>query len=270
MTFALILVTACSSNFFYNRLDYLVPWYVDGYVDLSSAQRTQLKSDLGPILRWHRAEELAQYSQFISDVETELDADVCVETMQRWVDFSLESYGRVLARSQSMLLDLTADLSAAQVGQLIDKLREEQREDQKEFLQRTRVEYDKANYENMEEGLEDWLGRLDRTQRAGLQSAIAKLVRYDQLWLDDRQLWVDKIAGVLSARAPGWREALETAMNLRGDYSGRSYREVSERNQAILSEAVVAVLNSRSTAQDKKLRKKLKEWRVRFEKLQST
>ena len=34
-----LLLAACMASFAYNRLDWLIPWWVDGYVDLTRDQR---------------------------------------------------------------------------------------------------------------------------------------------------------------------------------------------------------------------------------------
>ena len=56
-----LVLSACTTSFYYNRLDWLIPWYVDDYIDLSSEQKQSLKVKLEPYLNWHRQEELNNY-----------------------------------------------------------------------------------------------------------------------------------------------------------------------------------------------------------------
>ena len=58
---ALVLLSACSNTFLYNQLDWIVPWYVDDFVDLNRQQRQDLKTQVRELLTWHRGEELATY-----------------------------------------------------------------------------------------------------------------------------------------------------------------------------------------------------------------
>ena len=45
----LVLSAGCSTtNFLYNRLHLIIPWYLDDYVDLDGAQRDQLDALLKP------------------------------------------------------------------------------------------------------------------------------------------------------------------------------------------------------------------------------
>ena len=65
---------ACSSTtFVYNRLDFLVPWYVDDYVDLNQQQKQHLDGLLEPFLVWHRARELPDYLKILDGIEDNLN-----------------------------------------------------------------------------------------------------------------------------------------------------------------------------------------------------
>ena len=71
---------ACSgTTFVYNRLDTILPWYVDDYVDLNGRQQDQLDEILEPFLRWHRQQELPQYVALLNEVDTTLDRPVTPE-----------------------------------------------------------------------------------------------------------------------------------------------------------------------------------------------
>ena len=79
------LLAGCAS-FTYNRLDWLIPWYVDGYVDLTGDQRALLRERLTPSLEWHRREELARYMEIIDRIEADLDGPVDSATVRGWAD----------------------------------------------------------------------------------------------------------------------------------------------------------------------------------------
>ena len=51
----LCVLAGCSStSFFYNRLDFFVPWYLGDYVSLDRSQDELLENQLQPFLAWHR------------------------------------------------------------------------------------------------------------------------------------------------------------------------------------------------------------------------
>lgn len=48
------LLSACSSSFIYNNLDWLLYWYLDDYITLTSEQRSQLDDRVETWQAWHR------------------------------------------------------------------------------------------------------------------------------------------------------------------------------------------------------------------------
>ncbi len=61
-----LVLTACSgTTLVYNRLDTILPWYVDDYVDLDNPQQQLLDQTLQPFLRWHRQQELPRYVEVL-------------------------------------------------------------------------------------------------------------------------------------------------------------------------------------------------------------
>ena len=70
LLFSLVFLVGCSSTtFIYNRIDFLLPWYLESYVDLNQEQRKNLNELLEPFFEWHREEELPKYAEIIGDLE---------------------------------------------------------------------------------------------------------------------------------------------------------------------------------------------------------
>ena len=68
--FLLLALGACSSTtFFYNRLDFILPWYVQDYVELNGQQEQYLDELLRPFLARHRVEELPTYLEILGQIE---------------------------------------------------------------------------------------------------------------------------------------------------------------------------------------------------------
>ena len=60
LLFSLIFLVGCSSTtFIYNRIDFLLPWYLESYVDLNQEQRQKLNELLEPFFEWHREEAVS-------------------------------------------------------------------------------------------------------------------------------------------------------------------------------------------------------------------
>jgi hypothetical protein len=57
----------------YNNADYFLKRRIDAAFDLTSEQEKKVKIQLTALLKWHRANELKQYSLFLQDCLVRLD-----------------------------------------------------------------------------------------------------------------------------------------------------------------------------------------------------
>ena len=117
---ALFVVSACSSTtYVYNRLDFLLPWYMDDYVDLDAEQEAYLDELLVPFLAWHRAHELPVYLTALNRIEDSLNQPLTAEIVGTIVtEFEL-AWLRLQSEGLERLLDLGASLSDEQIAALL-------------------------------------------------------------------------------------------------------------------------------------------------------
>ncbi|TXS93668.1 hypothetical protein FV139_08480 [Parahaliea maris] len=263
--FIALLVTGCSSTtFLYNRLDFLVPWYVDDYVELDRGQEQVLDELLEPFLEWHREEELPRYVTLLHDAEAMLDSDGLTLGEIRELTRGMELAGdRVQTRSLDWLLAMGEQLSDEQVAEFITNLEEKQAELEEKYLERDQEEYREDAYDRLLDNLDDYLGRLDRKQKETLRTAVAGLDRSDELWLAERQAWTDRLKALLQ-REPGWQDAVRVAVASRWDSASPEYRVMYEQNVSVIQGAVMEVVNTRSKQQDRHLRRKVHNLREDF------
>ncbi|MEZ5502787.1 MAG: DUF6279 family lipoprotein [Halioglobus sp.] len=263
----LLLLGACSgTNFVYNRLDFLVPWYMDDYVDLNQQQRQHLDETLAPLLAWHRNQELPQYVEILDGIGEKLNrpltpgdiAGIFSELQTAW--FRLED------RSLGWLLDLGADLSDAQVADFLGALGKQQEEYQEEYLERSDKEFYQDSYDNMLDGVQDYLGTLSDEQRKLLREASYQLLRSDHAWLQEREEWLQRLA-VLLQRQPGWQQRVREAVIDRREKIAPAYRRIFEHNMDVIYDALAKLLNGRTERQDRHLRSKLADLREDLETL---
>ena len=107
---AMLFLSACTSGFVYNRLDWLIPWYVDGYVDLTRAQRDVLRAQLEPRLAWDREEELARQQALQREAEEQRRAAMLISSHRLDEVASLVNRVIELDQGRVVLDDRVADL----------------------------------------------------------------------------------------------------------------------------------------------------------------
>ena len=253
-------LTACSSTFLYNQLDWLIPWYVDDYVDLTREQNQTFKARLEPVLKWHRSEELVTYLPILDRIEADLDAPVTEEVIVGWTEEFEAAYRRLEERWLPLALQLGEELSDKQVEEFMANLYKEQEKLEKKYLKRSDEDYIDESYDNLVDNLSDVMGRLDREQKAALREAAGQLQRFDQGWLDERRRWLETMGEILQ-REPGWQEAMRAAIAARETDRSEAYRQAWEFNQSVLLNAVAATINSRTEKQDARIRRELASFR---------
>ena len=255
------LLWGCSSaSFFYNRLDFFLPWYVDGYTDLNAEQESFLDERLQPFLDWHRGSELPCYVALIDQSEAALAEDLTQEeiiTLSR--RFELAWY-RTQEEALDWLLELGEQLDDGQIEKFLEETREKQAEYEKEYLERSDAEFVEDSYERMVDTSQDYLGRLQKEQRAVLRTASEKLTRSDTLWLAERAKFIAALEGLL-AREPGWQQQVRDLIAAQSQAPSPQYQQVLDHNLDIMQQATAEIVNTRTAKQDKHLRDELQDLR---------
>ena len=242
-----LLLAACGTQFMYNRLDWIIPWYVDGYVSLERSQEQLLEDRLRPLLGWHRREELARYLQFLQRVEADINSEVTARTVQLWRDEARGAWRRVKARALPPLLELGGTLSDAQMAEFIEGMREKHLELAEEHLGRDGQDYREETRDNFRDNFEDYLGALSDAQLARIDAAVADMRRIDHLWIERRARRMEALAVILQKREPGWEAQVQTT--LAAFERAADEEKDTLRNREVIRHAIADVLNLRSQAQ---------------------
>lgn len=257
----LCLLGACSgTTFVYNRLDSILPWYLDDYVELNNSQDRQLDEVLAPFLAWHRQQELPRYVALLDQVATDLDGQVSAAQVNGIYVGIEDAWLRLQDKSLDWLLALGATLSDEQVQEFLDVLNERQEEYEEEYLERSEREYREDSYEALVDNMQDYLGRLTEAQLERLRAASLELRRSDSVWLQERAAWLQRL-DVLMQRQPGWQQRVREAIALRDETVSEQYSATYDHNLEIIFSAIAAVLDSRSEKQDRRLRAELRDLR---------
>lgn len=268
----LILVTflaslaGCSNSFVYNQLDWLIPWYLDDYVDLNREQKRAFTAQLRELLRWHRGEELERYIELLNGIEADIDHPLNALQVESWANDALAAYQRIEDRMLPIAFDIGRNLSDAQMAEFIEKLEQGQQDLEKKYLERSNDEYMADAEESLSENIGDFIGRLSDNQLAVIKQATQSLQRFDSAWLDERRRWMLTLTQLLQ-RQSGWENAIMNALRERETQRTESYRTAYAHNSLIINQAIADVLNLRSEKQDQRLRGELEGLRRDLRKL---
>ena len=252
LLFCLFLGTACSNKFFYNQLDWLIPWYVDDYVDLTLVQKENLDKQVEMLLQWHRGEELSHYIAILNHIEKDVTEYVTVETVKNWSDAVLISAERVQVNILPLAIELGEELTEEQMAEFVKNLWDRQAELEEEYLSRSNEEYIEDNYESLTDNLGKYVGRLSDAQKERLNKAANTMQRFDHVWLEDRRSWLEKLEGLMK-REQGWQQATIDAFALRGKQQPKRFKQYLSYNTTIIHQSIADVINQLSDKQRGKL-----------------
>ncbi len=263
-----VVLAGCSTQFTYNRLDWLISWYMGDYIDLDREQKVMFRQRLEPLLEWHRHEELLGYVQILEGIEKDLEGELSGETVGLWVEDITTAIERVESRMLLLMIDIGSDMSDEQIDDFQGKLWKSQEKYRKKYLQRDDTEYRKENRENLAKNLRRFMGRLNDAQKETLVEAMQDIQRFDVTWLDDRQQWLHKLEGLLQ-REPGWQQAILVAHSEREKLRSQQYRDMFDHNATVINQAIATVFNQRDATQDARLARELNRLKKDFAELAS-
>jgi hypothetical protein len=262
----LALLAGCTASFTYNHLDWLIPWYVEDYIDLTRDQRKSLRFQLGPALHWHRCEELARYIGILDGIGGDLQGVVSPGTVQGWIDEILAAAERAERSALEVALEFGEELTDSQIDEFIGTLWERQREYEEEYLERTDEQYRQDNYETLSGFLERFTGDLEPAQEQRLRDAAADMMRFDRVWLAEREQWLRRLEPLLQ-REDGWQGSLMDAYFERRRTRTPEYHEYLSNNMAVVRAAIADTLTMASAGQRGRALEEIGSIRARLVKL---
>jgi uncharacterized protein DUF6279 len=252
--------SACSTSFAYNHLDKLIPWYLNDYVDLDREQKQLLKARLVPVLDWHRSEELQRYIAILDKIENDLAGRIDAAVVQSWLEDFVAAADRLQLSAVDTALQLGETMSDEQLRDFITRLWERQAELEQEYLQRNAEQYSKESYQSIEKNLRRFSGHLTTAQKQRLRQASDSLLRFDTVWLADRQQWLQKLELLLERKA-GWQTAIMTTHIQRAQNRTSEYQNIMEQNINTITVAIAEILMQFDQKQETRMKKKIRNLR---------
>lgn len=166
-------LTACGTQFAYNRLDWFMHRYVSGQVSLDAEQSRELREYLDEFLVWHRRHELPRYADFLERLAAAtahpLSRDQFENGRREVEDFMRASVSQGAPDAARWLRSLRPE----QLEEMFANFAEKGRESRAEACARDPEERHEENVERMIGNVERWTGRLRASQRTLIETRLA-------------------------------------------------------------------------------------------------
>jgi len=204
-----LLLTGCAVRFVYNQLDWLIPWYMDDYVDLDRQQERLLDERLEVYLEWHRRDQLPQYADFLEQVAAKAESGLNLADLETIEDATERFAQALMDRLLRDLMDLLATIDDQQVNQLFSRFARDNADFKREYVDESPQQQRKQRYKEAIHYVERWTGKLSSAQKKRIHDQVWQFELMGEELLAARQVWQQEFHRVLDLRRDS--SAYETA-----------------------------------------------------------
>jgi hypothetical protein len=252
VVFALIaVVAACSFKTLYNRLDYLIPEYVEGMVTLDDVLEQKLEQRTLVLLNWHRNTQLKQYADWLSTLQRDMGTQLTEEKVEQRIK-EMDQFWRSLSEKvndeMAYLLPLLDKEQQDELFINLEDTNEEFREEYADLNDEQRVD---DYIEDISGTYESWIGELTEQQQQSVEQAAAELVSTAELRFQRRLQWQRGIRGILAedGSTQSKSERLRQFMAGFEDIDDESTKQKSDINRRIIVRLTVQISHSMTAEQ---------------------
>lgn len=265
------LISGCSSRLAYNNLDWLIPWYLDDYIEFEGEQESAVKAKLVDTLNWHRQQQLPIYIQDIQALSQEIEKGALGQ--QRWLQIIEHVYGYWLTiRDQFVddLVVLSPQLNQNQVDQLFVELEERNQEREEEWADTTAEERKEMRLERLTEQIEDFLGDLNETQMDMVKQAVDQMRGTTQVRLNYLRDYQKELKSVFKTAETDQARINQLARILKQTdaYKSQDYLDILQHNRQVIAQLFSDLQISLSEKQKRQLLSELADLKQDLEELQ--
>ena len=167
VTILVALLAGCNRvQLVYSQLDWLIPYYLGTFIELSEQQRPLFDRRVAAFLKWHCGTQLTEYADLLRAADTDFHAGTMTRARLEAYGNRLESFWLEIMREASpAMAETLLSASDAQIDDLFAVFEERNETWLAEFEAETDAERRKVYRERVTEELERWFGPLEKAQQ---------------------------------------------------------------------------------------------------------
>lgn len=198
-----LLPAACSSlKLAYDRLDWIVSYYVRDHVTLTDEQTERLEAALAATQRWHCANELAHYARWLRAVNDDIQAGRSgLDNVNLRYTEILGFWKKVTDQSADALATLLPQLSDEQIEEYLKNLARDNERLRVETVEPSFQQRQRRTMKTMRGHFDRWIGDLTTAQEQAVSVWVAAQgPRAAEDRLAMREAWRQELRQLLSQR----------------------------------------------------------------------
>jgi len=166
VVFFIFLLSSCSSiQLAYNQVDFLLKWWIDDYVDLTSEQEQLYDQSIPLLVKKHRQEELPKALQQLRKLRAKLDQPLQIDDGVNIVK-DIKSFSRTsINLLQDDAVTLSLSLQPKQFSYLENAFAKSNKKFQNDFLKGSSEDRLEKRVEKIIERTESFSGNLSKSQK---------------------------------------------------------------------------------------------------------
>ncbi len=254
MVILIISISGCSRiKITYQQLDWLIPYYVDSYISLTTQQNQYLDSQLQSVLQWHCNGQLEEYAKLLRLTEQRLQSGAM--TREQFVQFAdqFKQYWQLIMRQLNpAVVTILLQADQQQLKGLFSQLDEDNREWYEDYRQLSQSELDDDYFETMHEMLEFWIGSVNERQAIEIQSWVKEFKPLGETGYIMRRIWQLRLQELTRNREDkkAFKAGIEQLFIHPRQIRTKDYQKLLDHNQKVTIDLMVII--SRSMNDDQK------------------
>lgn len=231
-----LLLSGCSTKFVYKNVDWLIYWYVDDFVELTSEQEDAVDVKLAQWLDWHKKNELPNYLAHLKELSNDIaQQQLSLARMDYHQEKVTDHWLRIRTHIIPDLVDMAPMLSDDQIASLFTEIEEKNKEDAEEREERTAMSPEKRKKEVVkrnQKNLKRWLGKLNTEQETLIENMYGEYHSNGELWSEYRQRYQGELRALFAApdRGPGFKASLHKMLMYPHDYRSDLLNQRNDEN----------------------------------------
>lgn len=245
------IVSSCSFKTLYNRLDYLIPTYVEGMVSLDSMLENKLEQRTLELISWHRNTQLDQYADWLQAFQQDANRQLTEDTVLQHIA-TLETFWQsLLLRVNEEMVILLPLLNAEQIEELFLNITDKNESFRENFVAIDNDERVEQYFDRLLDNYETWLGDLTDEQQRIIEQAASDMLSSAELRLQRRLSWQRGIQAILGRQ----ESAKQKASHLReflSDFNIQQHpemRNIEAGNKLVLARLTMNIVHGMTDEQ---------------------
>jgi hypothetical protein len=169
---------ACSAmKLGYQQGDRLAYWWIDNYVDVSSAQEPPTREAIARFFAWHRKAQLPEIAGLLQQAKTEVRQPLTPAMVEHFQDVSQQLARRSFEQAMPDMADLLLTLTPDQIDRMEKKFADGNAKYRKKFLNPDQAEREDARFDKVMEYARLVYGNFSGEQEQAIRARVNPVVQ---------------------------------------------------------------------------------------------